>query len=144
MISYLLWQLVQFCFMSFCLIFMVVTVLHFRKMKRYAPYREQGVYLTPGYDKFPLGNLAQVTASVKEQERVKNEGLDPIRSPLHHMLDQLTESKEPNSFDYAKHSNIMMNLGISIMLIADPLTVQEIMVNKNAQVDKTGQRAALF
>ena len=124
MLLYLLLRLAQFFGVGFFLIFVAVTVIHFKKMKRYAPYREQGVYFPPGYDKFPLGNISQIDASQQEFERAKHEGLDVIRHSLIHMLDQLTESKTPYSFDYAKHPTIMLNSGISLMLIADPLIIQ--------------------
>jgi len=113
-------------------------------MKRYASYREQGVFLFPGYDTFLVGNVFQADAATAVYERAKREDLAPIRHQLCYMFDQLTESKAEHSWDYAKHPNVMLNFGMSMMSISDPATVQEVMVNKNAQVDKTGAYAAVL
>ena len=57
MLSYIFWLLAQFFGVLLCLILVVVAFMHFKKMKKFAIYREQGVYTLPGYNKFPMGNI---------------------------------------------------------------------------------------
>lgn len=61
------------------------------------------------------------------------------KSTMQSVLDQTTESKAEDSYDYAKNTVTVFNMGARpIMLIQDPEVVQDMMVTKNLLVDKNG------
>ena len=113
-------------------------------MRRVKFYEVQGVYALPGIDRFALGNIHQIMTYRKEKERVKKQQLDAIRPTFHWIFDNLTETKEVNSFDYGKNPLIVCRAGILMMFIADPDVIQDMVVTKNAQLDKTGMLAGMF
>lgn len=59
-------------------------------------------------------------------------------------FDQSTESKAFRSFDYTTTPNIVVNQGSVQLFVGDPAIVQDMLVTKNAQIDKTGQFEGIF
>ena len=96
-------------------------------MRRIARYREQGVFMRPGYDSFLVGNLPEFTTATNYMLRAKRENLRPVRETLVWSLDQTTETKEEDSFDIGKYPNQLFNMGFAVnefyIAIADPEVV---------------------
>ena len=62
-----------------------------------------------------------------------------MKQTLLWLMDQHDPSKAEGSYDAGKIPTVMMNLGGKLMLyVADPAIVQDMLVTKNAQIDKTG------
>ena len=59
-------------------------------------------------------------------------------------LDQSTESRQPFSFDYTKHSVELINVFEPFLIINDPVIIQDMMVTKNAQIDKLATNEMTF
>ena len=126
------------------LLFVMLMWRHMKMKKTVKFYSDQGFYTLPGYDAFPLGNIDTVIRAAKEKEKRQQFGGDVLPMQLVWMMDQSTESKKIGSFDYTKNENVIINTGGVQLLISDPNIVQEMMVNKNAQLDKTGQFIGIF
>lgn len=62
-----------------------------------------------------------------------------------YLMDQSTESKAVNSFDCGEHPNVLVKTGLDISLLtADPSIIQDMLVTKNALIDKTGIFEGIF
>ena len=54
---WLFWQISQWLGVMVFLIIAYGMFMYFRKMKRLENYTAQGVYMLPGFDTIPLGNM---------------------------------------------------------------------------------------
>ena len=61
------------------------------------------------------------------------------------ILDQHDASKAEDSYDAGEMPNVISNLGgTPVLLVADPVVVQDLLVTKNAHYDKTGAFEGFF
>ena len=96
-------------------------------------------------DNFLLGSVSlMIEMESKKRAHIKSGGR-PWKPPILWILDQLEDSRATESYDAGKHSNVVTNLGGTVnILVGDPELVQEILVTKNAAVDKTNQFEGVF
>ena len=133
MLYALLWQiLIWFGAIAF-IIFAYICLLHFKKMKRLAAYPAQGVYMQQGWDTFLVGNIPMfgIWEKLCNKAQYEEKGAEAITFFLLWFLDQSTESKAPESFDYGKHQVQLFNIGEAYLSISDPDIVQDMFTTKN-------------
>ena len=142
-----MWAAVQYAFLGFLsllsLLVIYIIYFHFKKLRKVEFYRAQGAYAVPGYEKFLVGHspLVQVwneknTALIGTEKRA-------IKHVSYWLVDQSTESKAEDSFDFAKHTvQIVNHAPGTVLFISDPLVIEDMMVKKNALMDKRRPLAA--
>ena len=113
-------------------------------MKLIEFYRAQGVHVCPGYDKFLVGHVPMLRSIIAKSDALKGTEEPAPKASFLALLDETTESKAEDSYDFTKNQVSIINAGNPLLLIQDPEVVQEMMVTKNHLVDKSkGYRAAL-
>ena len=101
-----------------------------------------------GYDSAPLGNVKGIFDYQKKKKAIENTDHTPLKPPMLWIMDQgkpeTLDSKGEN-YDAGKAPNMLVNLAGNLNLfIGDPAIVQEMLVTKNAQIDKTGEFEGVF
>ena len=90
----------------------------------------------PGADNFFLGNTGQFDEYEKARATLKGTDKPAIKPPMPWLLDQRSETKEADSFDFAKNQIQVFNLMGPMILISDPEVIQDMLLTKNAQINK--------
>lgn len=114
-------------------------------MKRVDYFVRQGFKTLPGYDTFFLGNIVTIGQFNKDKQHAQQTNGEIVQTLFTYLMDQSTESKAVNSFDCGEHPNVLVKTGNDISLItADPNIIQDMLVTKNALIDKTGIFEGIF
>ena len=141
----LLWLLQQALYgTGFFVVFVLAAFVyrHFKSQSIIKFYSDQGAVAIPGHQKFILGNIGMVIEYTQEKEQLKSKGGDPLPMPMLYVLDQSNEEKR---FDYIdKHLIQVVNVAAPEVYVSDPKVVQDMVVTKNAQIDKTGVFEGIF
>mmetsp|Transcript_39650 Transcript_39650/g.51963 ORF Transcript_39650/g.51963 Transcript_39650/m.51963 type:complete len:209 (+) Transcript_39650:166-792(+) len=91
-----------------------------------------------------FGHSFGLLAFIREQQRLRDAGGEPIKPLFSWLLDRTTGSQLQNSFDYSKNEVTVVDLLQPYLLVSDPKIVQDMMISKNGQIDKTGDYEGLF
>ena len=62
MILEIFWSIFKALLICALLAFAYATYSHLKKMRRLESYKAQGIHMMPGYDRFLIGNIKDVTA----------------------------------------------------------------------------------
>ena len=109
---------------------------HFKTQKKIQHYLAQGVYSPPGYDTFVLGHAPVYAKHQGMVASVAGTDKPALPHPLTWLLDQFTESKKDDSFDYTKNTVTVMSMMDPMVFVSDPEVVHDMVVTKNATIDK--------
>ena len=119
------------------LLVLYLIYFHFKKLRTVEFYRAQGAYALPGYDRFLVGHSPLVLKWNEENSALIGTEKRAIKQVSQWIIDQTTESKAEDSFDFARHTVQIVNHAPGpVLYISDPLIIQDMMVKKNALMDK--------
>ena len=99
-----------------------------------------------GFNTFFLGNAKFMLKLNEEQERAKTEGLRPLLPSMLWLLSHHeSDGGETKGYEAGRDPILIVNMGSEVnVFIADPEIVQEMLVTKNAEIDKTGAFEVAF
>ena len=83
-------------------------------------YRSQGVHVPPGYNKFLVGHLPILRKVAARSELLKGTEKPAMKQNILATLDELTESKAEDSYDFTKNTVTFLNLALPLLVIQDP------------------------
>jgi len=141
----MLWLLLKIVLVFIVIGLTFVCVKHFRTKKKVQFYVDQGMSKLRGSDNFLIGSVSlTMEYETKKQAHIES-GDRPWKPSILWSLDQLNDSRAPESYDAGKNKNVVTNLGGNVNInVGDPKLVQEILVTKNALVDKTNLFEGVF
>ena len=141
----MIWIVLEIILALVLFIVAYVSLKYYKAMRKADFYVGQGVVKQNGFDSFPLGNVTQVMQIVPQLKQRKKEGGKNVIHQQLWLLDQQDASKADGSYDAGKIPLVITNFAGDVSIkIADPVVVQDILVTKNALLDKTSMMEKMF
>ena len=136
-----MWFIFQYASLGLLLVLVSVLIYllarHVKIRGQMEFYRAQGVHAPPGYNRPIIGNYPEFRAVTRYCHSLIGTEKPSPKVQIAAALDETTESKLMDSYDYSKNTVSILNIGYPLLIVSDPEIVQEMMVSKNNFIDKS-------